>query len=118
MSARIPPGVATMDDIIEACALLHPVALQSVKRGWPVEVERWLRSIQAAAIAKQALADLTRPAPAVQVLEHPDAATSSGGMGVTPMERSGTDPAFSGRRHVGTLDASAAVRLPPRPHAP
>ena len=43
-----------------------------------------------------------------------------GVMGVfAPMKRSATDPASSSRkRHLGTLDAAAAVRLPLRTAAP
>jgi len=36
----------------------------------------------------------------------------AGGMGLRPMERSGTDPAFSTTRLLGVFDAAAAVRLP------
>ena len=42
----------------------------------------------------------------------------SGGMGRSPMERSGTDPEFSGARTLGALDAAVAVRLPLRSFAP
>ena len=40
------------------------------------------------------------------------------GMGQRPMQRSGTDPEFSGARSLGALDAAAAVRLPLRSLAP
>lgn len=52
---------------------------------------------------------------------HPKESTTfrgSGGMGDAPMEQSGTEPALDSRRHVGSLDAAAAVRLPQRPSAP
>ena len=37
------------------------------------------------------------------------------GMGQRPMQRSGTDPAFSSTRALGVFDAAAAVRLAPLP---
>ena len=55
--------------------------------------------------------------------EHPEVCDKysnlpAGGMGHSPMERSGTDPECSGARTLGALDAAAAVRLPLRSFAP
>jgi len=53
--------------------------------------------------------------------QHPEVSTTqqaalgAGGMGETPMKRSATAPALTAYRHIGSLDAAAAVRLPPRP---
>ena len=49
----------------------------------------------------------------------PNPGGGSRGMGaMPPCKRSEAAPAFSIRRHVGSLDAAAAVRLPLRPAAP
>lgn len=50
-----------------------------------------------------------------QKAQHPEVSITcwpSRVMGQRPMQRSGTDPAFSPSRPLGVLDAAAAVRLP------
>ena len=130
MSALFPPGVATMEDVIEACALLHPIALQSVSRhSWPPAVARWLESIQAAAIGKQAT-DSAYKLAFEALVKHPKESTTlpggrsggddGAGYGAAPhdSEAKAEPDRATWQRHVGVLHAAAAVRLTQRPSAP
>jgi hypothetical protein len=59
----------------------------------------------------------------ITALKHPEVGNKTldslaGGLGRSPMERSGTDCDFDGVRALGALDAAAAVRLPLRSFAP